>query len=341
MHCRLRPLNAATGCTRTMELTLQTNQFKVLPNGSVWLSPTLVHRISNVATMVSRSDSSGSRGAAALGDSGDVNFSDLARQLTGKRVADGVESCRAARPMRRKRNSGVVPQARVAQKLCVLTSLPFELLTQVLRHVPSRGLGRLSPSHRVLGAWVGQWKLRKANMTPSPQELARIETEYQKWLGKGAYLHVEMSYPAIEKRITIEEATSKLELGLEAIGARHGRTSTEIRRFVGIDHPSVEGWRSVPGSKESDGLNSLNLIDWDPAPTHPLVIKLVGLYQLEASIRKRCLIAVRPETEQEDAPVSCLRTSPYPRLEYARAARPHAPRPTHDRHRRRNIQART
>mmetsp|Transcript_6356 Transcript_6356/g.16102 ORF Transcript_6356/g.16102 Transcript_6356/m.16102 type:complete len:179 (-) Transcript_6356:405-941(-) len=178
-------------------------------------------------------------------------------------------------------------------------------------------------------------------MTPSPQELARIETEYQKWLGKGAYLHVEMSYPAIEKRITIEEATSKLELGLEAIGARHGRTSTEIRRFVGIDHPSVEGWRSVPGSKESDGLNSLNLIDWDPAPTHPLVIKLVGLYQLEASIRKRCLIAVRPETEQEDAPVSCLRTSPYPRLEYARAARPHAPRPTHDRHRRRNIQART
>ena len=106
----------------------------MLPNGSVWLSPTLVHHISNVATMVSRSDSSGSRGAAALGDSGDVNFSDPARQLTGKRVADGVESCRAARPMRRKRNSGVVPQAGVAQKLCVLTSLPFELLTQVRGH---------------------------------------------------------------------------------------------------------------------------------------------------------------------------------------------------------------
>ena len=66
------------------------------------------------------------------------------------------------------------------------------------------------PTHPHTGAWVGQWKLRKANMTPSPQELARIETEYQKWLGKGAYLHVEMSYPAIEKRITIEEATSKL-----------------------------------------------------------------------------------------------------------------------------------
>ena len=73
-------------------------------------------------------------------------------------------------------------------------------------HPPTTG----TATHPHTGAWVGQWKLRKANMTPSPPELARIETEYQKWLGKGAYLHVEMSYPAIEKRITIEEATSKL-----------------------------------------------------------------------------------------------------------------------------------